>query len=185
VTRTRLDPPITADEVREWLKGYGNPRPSEAVCAKVADVLTKMRWASDPNPPPIPEPSPDADPWWEFKSVAAAAKILHAAVPRMLRHWDGLRWAPETAAGHSAVKALGDALEVALPYIEFPFGPGEPQSPQQRPRPKKWHTPAIVIANIFVAALQGSGHQSPALSHNSTVVGAVSKVLVRIEICHG
>jgi hypothetical protein len=37
--------------------------------------------------------------YWDFKAAFDAAKLLLETTPAMLRHWDGLQWAPETRGG--------------------------------------------------------------------------------------
>jgi hypothetical protein len=150
-----------------------------------------MRWVSDApspsDPPGTPpsawrqEPAIKDDRWWDFQSAAAAANRLLDDLPRMLRHWDRLRWAPETRDGFEKIKALGDALSLALPYIEFPLGKYERATHHTRSRPKPWHIPALVIANIVVEALIKSGAHSPRTTRNSTVVRIVRAAFVRMD----
>jgi hypothetical protein len=173
---------ITPADVREWFGSRS--RPNEALCDEIAGRLTKMRWPSDP--PDDPDSpwlqceilEPDTDRWWDFEGAADAAKTLLASVPAMLSFWDQLRWAPETRAGHEAIKALGGALSLALPYVEFPFGKYERQV---RKRPKNWHVPAIIIASFIREALIQSGRGAPALTRNSVLVRVVRQALVRME----
>jgi hypothetical protein len=136
------------------------------------------------SPPKLGEwqakPDTDDDQWWDFQAASDAAKLLLASTPRMLQHWDGQQWAPETRDGYKAIKALEDALSAAQPYIEWPFGKYKRQDYRERPRPKNWHLLAVLIANIIVKALIQSGHRAPGLAANSIVVRVVCKALARM-----
>jgi hypothetical protein len=98
----------------------------------------------------------------------------------MLRHWDGLQWAPETRGGFPAIKALEDALSIAQPYTEWPFG--EYERAQSQKTPKAWHTPAHSIALIIIQVLGAAGQTNPAISRNSIVVKIVRKALIRMQV---
>jgi hypothetical protein len=188
---------ITGAEVREWFKHHRKPWPSDVLCDEVAARLTKMRWSSDaplpvledgmwwvketPDSPWVQKPDDAADSGWDFQGATDAANNLLANAPAMLRHWDRLRWAPETRTGYEAIKTLQDALELALPYIEWPFGKYERQNPQKRLRPKDWHVRAHFIAHIIGNALIQSGHRAPGLAGNSIVVMIVREALIRIR----
>ena len=152
---------IAAADVKQW---FGRKAPSEAACSEIAERLTKMRWASDPQAtftPWVAEPDVDADRWWNFEAATSAAETLLAAFPRMLRHWDGLRWAPETSGGHPAIKAAQEALLAARPFIAAPFGPYERQDHRKRVRPADWHPPALAIKHILIQVLKRGGEELP------------------------
>jgi hypothetical protein len=144
-----------------------------------------MRWPTDPPPasdsPWLSEQEIEADdPWWDVQGAADAANTLLDSVQAMLWHWNQLRRWPETRDGYEAVKALGDALSLALPYIKFPFGEYKPTHHKQ---PKQWHLPAFLIATVIGEAIIQSGRR-PRLSRNSIVVRIVRRVLVRMEYRH-
>ena len=116
---------ITADEVRDWFGKSTRSRLGEAQYRHIADYLTKIRWPSDPDEPlgsPAPPNNSEPDEYWNFNAATDAAKLLLESFPGMLTHWQGLLWAPETRGGFAAIKTLQDALIIALPYIEWPFG---------------------------------------------------------------
>jgi hypothetical protein len=172
---------ITGAEVVGWFAPCRPPKPDAALCAEVARRLTQMRWPGDVPSPPLPELDDDSNPYWDFQAATDAAKTLRDSVPAMLQHWEGLKWAPKTREGHAAIKALGEALELALPWVEWPFGKYERKSPLKRPRPKDWHTPALMIAHIIAEALITTGRRKPGLlAANSTTVCAVRKALMRM-----
>jgi hypothetical protein len=137
------DSGITAAEVREWFGRSRKPVLSDALCDEAAGRLNKMRWPCDPpaaDPDP-PEPEIDTDKWWDFQGVADAANTLLDCVPGMLWHWERLRRLSETRDGYEAIKAFGEALTRALPYIKFPLGEYERRTHHKRP--KDWaHTGA-------------------------------------------
>jgi hypothetical protein len=175
---------ITAGEVSEWFKHCKKPRPTEMTCSDVAARLTMMRWPSDPEddphlPRPLAEEKSPADEWWDFKASTGAADTLLASIPAMLVHWESLRSAPETRAGFEAISALRDALSLAQPFIEWPFGKYERQVGQKSL--KIWHIPAVLIARIVAGALIESGHLTVAFTHNSTVVRVVHEALIRMQ----
>lgn len=97
----------------------------------------------------------------------------------MLKHWAQLAWAPETRGGHLAITTLQDALVIALPYIEWPFGRYERQT--GRRKPKIWHLPARLIANVVIKEIIAAGHDEPSITRNSVVVRIVRKALIRMN----
>jgi hypothetical protein len=172
---------ITADEVRQWFGSSCGLQLGDAQYDEIAACLTKWRWPSDPPDSPwLPkeEIETNPNPWWDFQGASDAAKTLLASVPAMLSHWDGLRWAPETNAGYEAIKTLRNALSVAMPYIEWPFGQYERQT--GRKQPKAWHIPAILVAQVIVKAMIKAGHDEPGITRNSVVVRVVRKALIRM-----
>jgi len=181
VTGSQQSRTITAAEVGEWFRSSKTRAPSAAICEEVAAWLTRMRGPSDPEDDRTSLDSAtqpiDDDRWWDFDSATKAAKILIESGPKMLKHWDGLRWAPETRPGYEAIDKLGEALAVALPYIEFPFGQCEPAL--GRKKPKDWHVPAVLIFGIIVKAL-GQSFGTPRLSRNAVMVRVVRSALLRI-----
>jgi hypothetical protein len=119
----------------------------------------------------------DDDRWWDFDGATEAAKLLIESGPKMLKHWEGLRWAPETRPGYEAIGKLGEALAVALPYIEFPFGEYEPAL--GRKKPKDWHVPVVIIFGIIASALSQS-LGNPRLSRNAIMIRVVRSALHRM-----
>ena len=107
--------------------------------------------------------------WWDdFQDAADAADKLHANIPAMLAR---LKW-PETRNGYNAIKAVGDALEAAKPYLGN-------RKPSHCKRPKLWHIPTLLVAHTVGKALAMSGHE-PSLERDSVLVGAVNKALCRM-----
>ena len=177
---------ITAAEVRGWFGSSPKSRLGATQYREIAAYLTKIRWPSDTGPlfqpcPVAVEPD-EADRYWDFGAAFAAAKLLLESMPAMLRHWNGLLWAPETRGAHPAIKALQDALTVALPYIEWPFGVYERQT--GRKKPKIWHLPAVMVANIVIKAMIEAGHDDPGITRNSIIVRVVCKALIRMRYPH-
>jgi hypothetical protein len=173
---------ITGAEVKGWFGNSCNARLGCAQYGEIAACLTKFRRPSDtPDFPRFPKDAIEArlNRWWDFKAASDAAKTLLDSVPAMASHWDGLRWAPETCGGYEAIKTLGDALVIALPYIEWPFGHYQRQT--GRKRPKAWHIPAVLIAHVIVKAMIGAGHNEPGITRNSVVVRVVHKALIRMR----
>lgn len=177
---------ITATEVRAW---FGKSRKSQlgnAQYREIAAYLTKIRWPSDTGPHfqpcPVATESDESDRYWDFVAAFDAAKLLLESLPAMLRHWNGLKWAPETRGGHPAIKALQDTLTVALPYIEWPFGKYERQT--GRKKSKIWHLPAVMVANVVIKAMIEAGHDEPGITRNSVVVRVVRQSLIRMRYPH-
>lgn len=173
---------ITAAEVRDW---FGKSRKSllgDTQYREIAAFLTKIRWPSDTGPLfqpcPVVVETDEADRYWDFDAAFAAAKLLLESMPAMLRHWNGLLWAPETRGGHPAIKALQDSLTVALPYIEWPFGEYVRQTGRKKPKP--WHLPALMVARVVVKAMIEAGHDEPSITRNSVVVRIVRTALIRM-----
>jgi hypothetical protein len=174
---------IIAAEVQEWVG-----KPSKSMMGKeqfreIAASLTSYRWPADPPPPPgtpwVPrEIEPDPNRWWDFEAVTEAAKTLLRNAPAMLSHWEGQRWAPQTRNGFDVIKALGDALFSAMPYIEWPFGYYERQGRSKRPKP--WHIMALVIARLVITAMIEADHNEPGITRSSIVVRIVSNALIRM-----
>jgi hypothetical protein len=179
---------ITATEVREWFGSSCRAQLGDAQYGEIAAYLTKWSWPSDPPNPPsspcLPKDEIETNPnhWWDFQGASNAAKTLLASVPAMLSHWDGPRWAPETNAGDEAIKTLSDALSVAMPYIEWPFGQYERQT--GRKQPQAWHIPAVLIAHVIVKAMIKAEHDEPGITRNSVVVRVVRKALIRMGFPH-
>ncbi len=155
----------------------------EAQFRKIAVGLTRFKWPADPAPPPgsawVPrEIETDLNRWWDFEAVTEAAKTLLRNAPAMLSHWEGQRWAPQTRNGFEVIKALGDALFSAIPYIEWPFGYYERQGRSKRPKP--WHIMALVIAKLVINVMIEAGHNDPGITRNSIVVRIVYNALIRM-----
>jgi hypothetical protein len=159
---------ITATEVRDWFGKSRKSRLGNAQYREIGAFLTKIRWPSDAGGLLGPQPSTveiEPDIYWDFDAAFDAATLLLDNLPAMLRHWNGLLWAPETRGGHPAIKALQDTLTVALPYIEWPFGEYERQT--GRKKPKTWHLPSIMVARVVVKAMIDAGHDDPGITRNS------------------
>jgi hypothetical protein len=98
----------------------------------------------------------------------------------MLIFQEGLRWAPETRDGHGAIKRLQEALLVALPYIEWPFGYYK-RATGYKPQ-KLWHMYAFLVAQLIIHEMVVAGHAQPGITRNSVVVRVVHKALIRMSI---
>jgi len=174
---------ITAAEVHEWSAHARKPWPSEA-CTEIATRLTLMRWKGDPPDPPdspwMPKQEAGPDLWWDFQGATDAANTLLASAPAMLRHWDQMRWAPETRGGYEAIESLRDALVRALPCIEWPFGEYKRQGHRNKPRRSPWHMPAVVIAGIVSSALRADDRRAPSFARDSPATRVLHKALARI-----
>src|SRR5262245_29891011 len=122
-------------EVMGWLQSYGVTWPADAVI-EIAERLSQMRWAGDPEPdPPEVVDSPavgDVD-WERFQIATDAAKKLQTNIPALLQHWESLRWDPQTSGGYDAIKAVEQALLTAQHWIEFPFGEYEKVDHRSKP----------------------------------------------------
>jgi len=204
---------ISGDEVMEWFARGHKPWPTEKDCADIAARLTKVRWPGEelpaigddeqwqidypswPDGPPVFRRVPyKADPWWDPEKAATAARVLLHDFPAMLWHWRGMRHTrAETLPGqkparlregYAAIKRLGDALEAALPYVEFPFGKYRRQDHREGMRLKPWHVHAVAITPMIVETLRRSGHPIPAhlrkITHNTAAVRIVREALVRM-----
>jgi hypothetical protein len=200
---------ITGDEVMRWFARGHRPWPTEAACAKIGKQLTQMRWASDPQPVEVERY--DADPWWNPQDAAARAKALLDDVPVMLWFWHGMQMAPKEfdprqldglklpegihkediikqivpgqrlREGYDVIDRLRVALEAALPYIQFPFGRGEPQNYRERKTPKPWHASAVAISRVIIPELRRLGHQvHKVVTHNTAVARIVRLALERM-----
>jgi hypothetical protein len=175
---------ITAAEVRRWVGNSKRSKLGPAQCNEIAEALTSYRWPADPPSPPgspwVPrEIDGDPDRWWDFKATTEAAKALLKSAPAMLSHWEGQRWTSQTRDGFDVIKALGDALFLAMPYIEWPFGYYERQARRRQPKP--WHTMAVIIANLVIKVLIESGQNAPGITRNSVVVRVIRNALVRMD----
>ncbi|MGD0187801.1 MAG: hypothetical protein ABSC25_21495 [Roseiarcus sp.] len=172
---------ISAAEIGDWLKSSRTPALSASRCEEVAERLNKMRWPSDPPPPDSINEAGD-DRWWDFRGATKAAMTLRESLPAMLAYWEGQRWAPETRGGYDAIKALSDALDGAMPFIEWPFGVYERRkTPCARRRDlDDWHFSAILIFKWAAQAMLMDGRALRSLHRNSVVVKAVHRALVRM-----
>ena len=176
---------ITASEVKQWFGSSGKAQLRSAQYGTIAAGITKLYWPSDP--PPLPDspwlPKVDTEPddrWWDFRATTAAAKTLRDSIPKMLAFQHGLHWAPETREGLGAIKRLEDALLVALPYIEWPFGHYKRTTGYKSP--KQWHTYAFLVARLTIDEMVAAGYAEPGIARNSVVVRVVRKALVRMAI---
>jgi len=147
---------ITPAEVEGWFKAHRAPWPNAEQCTALAERFNRMRWAGE-----LKHSEPDEDRRSPvLQDVIDAAKLLQVAAPEMLALWENVAQIPaiepdvlNIADAPFAMKALADALDRALPYIEWPLGFYERRTPKQRPRPKPWHSAALVVANFVVKAL--------------------------------
>jgi hypothetical protein len=176
---------ITATEVQEWIGKSSKSMLGKAQFREIAAGLTSYRWPVDPPPPPgspwVPrEIETDPNRWWDFEAAREAAKTLLKSAPAMLSHWEGQRWASQSRGGFDVIKALGNALFFAMPYIEWPFGYYERQARLKRPKP--WHTMALVIARLVIKVMTEAGHNEPGITRNSIVVRIVHNALIRMNI---
>ena len=166
---------------------------------KPANWPKRRKW-----PPPVR----NDDAWWDqlddvvrrAQTAAAALKALEGTLPatlELLERWqrdeqlrqelglwlqrEQLQWVPKTDA-YEAVIALSKALARALPHIKFPFFRAfERKDHRQKRRPKNWHLPAVLIANIIERALIQSGRRTTSTtSGDSTVVKVVRNALARM-----
>lgn len=175
---------VTPDEVKEWFGRSRKAQLHEERYGAIAADITALKWPGDPPPPTDAPwlvkgtPDSDKDRWWDFEAVAKAAKLVLASLPAMRRHWNGLRWAPETRGGYNAIEALEETLKVALPYIEWPFG--EYERATGRKTPKEWHIPSIILAGMIIRTMVEAGNRSPAISRNSVVARVATKALIRM-----
>jgi hypothetical protein len=122
----------------------------------------------------------DSDPflWWDVKGASDAAQTLRDGIPLMISHWEGLRPTLETRTAHEAMKTLQSALDVAMPYIKWPFG--RPERHYRRQRLKAWHLPAVQIAFFIIEVMVRAGHNSPGITRNSVVARVVRQALIRM-----
>jgi hypothetical protein len=93
---------ITASEVKSWFGNLSKSQLGRAQYRDIAANLTRLKWPSDPIDLPDSQSSNDEienNVYWDFKAAFDAAKLLLKTTPAMLRHWDGLQWAPETRGG--------------------------------------------------------------------------------------
>ena len=175
---------ITAIEVQEWIGKSSKSALGKAQFREIAASLTSYRWPIDPPPPPgspwVPrEIETDPNRWWDFEAARQAAKTLLKSAPAMLSHWEGQRWASQSRGGFDVIKALGDALFFAMPYIEWPFGYYERQTGSKRPKP--WHAMALVIARLVIKVTVEAGYDEPGITRNSIVVRIVRNALIRMD----
>jgi hypothetical protein len=189
--------PVAGDEVLAWFKNHRQPWPSSAHCDAIADRINRIAagpWTDEEYDAAIdaeiakfyaaagvqrPPPAPEADvrEYWDFNEVTAAAKTLLAAIPNMRDHWTRLEWAPETRGGTSAMDTLAEALTIAMPLIEWPFGRYERVSGQKKN--KDWHFHALALAPLILRAMQNAGHQRLSLERNSIAVKILQQALNR------
>lgn|GEM_PF-3069521 len=176
---------ITATEVKKWLGSSKASILGRSQYREIAAGLTKLKWPGD-LPSPLGSPwfqkEPEIDPkrWWDFEAATEAAKTLLKSAPAMLSHWEGQRWAPQSRDGYDVIKALGNALFLAMPYIEWPLGYYEHRTRSKRPKP--WHTMALVIARLVINVIVKAGHNEPGITRNSIVVRIVRNALIRMKL---
>jgi hypothetical protein len=166
---------ITSLEVEQWFGPSSKAQLSDPQYKTIAARLTKMRWPKDP--PSLASlaminTQPD-DRWWDFRAATNAAKTLCDSFPKMLAFQEGLQWAPETRDGLGAIKRLQEALIVALPYIEWPFG--YHKGAKGYKPPKQWHIYAHSVAQLIIHEMVVAGHAKPGITRNSVVVRVVRK----------
>jgi hypothetical protein len=180
---------ITLAEVEGWFKCHREPWPNAAICVEIAARLSRMRWGDDPRygpPQPAAEDDPPPSKWdhphWSSEQVADAAKLLYASAPAMLKHWENRRASPESNAGYHAIMMFRDAIMLALPYIECPFGKRYPYKKPKNWLVPNWHMPAILIAYWISEARIKAGHPPPRkLSENTPTIKITHKALERMK----
>ena len=182
MTENNASRTITAAEVKGWFGKSSKWRPGHAQYCDIAAQLTKWKWPCDPeslfDPRSAVAMNIDNDRYWDFKAAIDAVKVLIESMPKMLRHWDGLQWAPETRDGYPAIHTLAKDLMTALPFIEWPFGSYVRQT--GRKRPKSWHVPAVSVARAIIKAAADANQMEPGLSRNSVAIRVVRKALIRM-----
>jgi hypothetical protein len=167
---------ISAAEVKAWFGHHAKARLNETQYGVIAEKLNKFRWPTDPVERTA-QASPDVDRYWDFRGAHKAAKLLLAAMPKMKRHWQALTWAPETREGYSATVALERALQDALPFVEWPFGPY--QRAIGRKRRKEWQVPAVLVAKLLARAMVAA-RRKPSLARNAVLVRVTRQALQRM-----
>jgi hypothetical protein len=178
---------ITATEVEGWVGKSRNSKIGKVQFHEIAAGLTRLRWPSDPEPPPgsnsfeneaLVVESYDGN-LWDFSAVTAAAKTLLKNAPAMLSFWEEQRWAPQTREGFDAIENLGEALFLAMPYIEWPLGYYDGKASPKRPKP--WHVMALVIAKLVINSMVAAGQVQPGITRNSVVARIVHRALARMN----
>jgi hypothetical protein len=167
---------ISPAEVKAWFGPRATARLDERQCRTVAKKLNKFRWPGEPIRGGS-KPLRDADRYWDFDDAIKAAKVLLNAMPAMKQHWRGLTWAPETRDGYPATVMLEQALQTALPFIEWPFG--RYQRAAGRKRRKDWHVPSVLVAKILIDAMAAS-RGTPSLARNAVLVRVTHAALRRM-----
>jgi hypothetical protein len=183
IPRTVGSRTITAAEVETWFGNSKKLKSRPEKYGEIAAALTKMRWPSDRPASKLRSnlgrSQKNASGFWDFKVATKAAKMLRDDLPAMLLHWKDPEWSAHNRAAYAAIKSLDEALSSAMPYIEWPLGPYEAAT--GRKAPKAWHMPSILIAKSVIDALVAAGHDAPAITHNSLVVGIIQKALIRMQ----
>jgi hypothetical protein len=177
--RKKADRAITAAEVKTWFGKTKQQRLRPDIYGKIAADLTRLRWPSDPPPKDRYGHTESESGLWDIKVATKAAKTLLDDMPAMLSHWHEPKRSPEHQVAHKAVSALNEALNTAMPFIEWPLGPYK--ASLGRKKPKNWHVPSIVIARLVIDALVAAGEVAPGITHNSVTVRVVQKALIRME----
>ena len=112
---------ITLQDVRGWSAGGRRGLWPDEVCSEVAARLNKMQWPKDsPREPGAPRPAWDPPPPPDDPRGDQLVQLRAQTAAGAKSFLDGLR-----ACDSDRIKEAGDALERALPEIEFPFGYGQ------------------------------------------------------------
>lgn len=167
---------ITAADVKAWFGQRATGRLDERQYDAIAKKLNKFRWPGDPVERPA-QPPPEPDRYWDLGAATKAAKVLLDAMPMMKEHWQHLTWAPQTRDGYPATVALEQALQPALPFIEWPLG--RYQRITSRKQRKEWEVPSILVARIFIEAVVAS-RGNPSLARNAVLVRVTHAALQRM-----
>ena len=180
---------VTAAHVIKWFGRSLNPPVGLAQCAEIASSINGCRWAGEPPPRPgdpgfvrILEPdAADAARWWDFKGVTRAGKTLLHNLPVVTANCERQNWSPQGQARCDALNKLTEALQQAMPYIEFPFGPCERRTGRPSAS-KQWHTYALILSHFVLPAMIKAGHPNPAISRNSVLVRVVREAMIKMGI---
>jgi hypothetical protein len=171
---------ITVGEVKEWLGKSAKSKLNEPQYCAIAAYLTRCKWPGDP---PAPPDSPwlartiddDRKQWWDCKRVGQVARTLLDNMPAIVSRLEKTQRSDKDAA-----RTLQEVLSKIVEYVEWPFGRYERQS-GQKPI-KLWHTYAQLIARTVISAIIEAGHESPAVTNNSVVVGVVQKAMIKMNV---
>jgi hypothetical protein len=150
--------PLTAAEVLGWFATCRGAKPSEKVCADVAERLDGMsspQWiayeaALDAENKRVADWAAEDDQYWDFREVPKALKNLAEAMPKIRQHWDRVADCDDARSARLALAALDTALFSAGRFITLPFGE---YTASHRQQPKDWHMPALIILHLVRDAL--------------------------------
>jgi hypothetical protein len=170
---------ITGDVVRKWYGARPRNPPTAAQCDAIAAELRKFRSAAERRSRQAETVDHIGDPYWNFRQALDATKCLIEMMPRQIRHWESVHKWPETAHGLEVMTRLSNALDEALPYIEWPFGRYEGKR-QPRRRIVAWHVAAVLVAGSILRATGQSGAGAK-LDRTSILPKVVVAALAKLE----